>query len=190
MTMAKLNKNKPPTVATPMANAIALPGGAGTISQVPGQPPRMKVGEHGLRLLGGSTLHQFNDILLNATLATMWVPQAERQDQTGRIAAAGAALAAFKPMDEIEGMLAAQAVALHYATMECLRQATLPNQPPDIASKLRRDGANMARGMTDMLDALDRKRGKAPQVVRVERVVVHEGGQGIVRNVQAMRARG
>jgi hypothetical protein len=39
--------------------------------------------------------------------------------------------------------------------------------------------------MTDMLEALDRKRGKGPQVVRVERVVVHEGGQAIVGNVQA-----
>jgi hypothetical protein len=38
--------------------------------------------------------------------------------------------------------------------------------------------------MTDMLDALDRRRGKEPQVVRVERVVVHEGGQAIVGNVQ------
>jgi hypothetical protein len=40
------------------------------------------------------------------------------------------------------------------------------------------------RAMIDMLDALDRKRGKAPQVVRVERVVVHKGGQAIVGNVK------
>jgi hypothetical protein len=53
----------------------------------------------------------------------------------------------------------------------------------DSASKLRKDGANLARAMTDMLDALDRKRGKR-QVVRVERVVVHEGGQAIVGNVR------
>ena len=39
--------------------------------------------------------------------------------------------------------------------------------------------------MTDMLDVLDRKRGKGPQVVRVERVVVHEGGQAVVGNVKA-----
>jgi hypothetical protein len=39
--------------------------------------------------------------------------------------------------------------------------------------------------MTDMVDALDRKRGKGPQVVRVERVTVHQGGQAIVGNVQA-----
>jgi hypothetical protein len=33
------------------------------------------------------------------------------------------------------------------------------------------------------VEALDRKRGKGPQVVRVERVVVQEGGQAIVGNV-------
>ncbi len=36
-----------------------------------------------------------------------------------------------------------------------------------------------------MLEALERKRGKGPQVVRVERVVVQEGGRAIVGNVQA-----
>ena len=60
----------------------------------------------------------------------------------------------------------------------------LPGQTSEVASKLRKDGANMARAMTDMLDAMDRKRGKGPQVVRVERVVVHEGGQAIVGNVK------
>src|SRR6476620_7026521 len=80
-------------------------------------------------------------------------------------------------------LLAAQATALHYASMECLHRAMLPQQPADLASKLRKDGANLSRGMTDMLEALDRKRGKGPQVVRVERVVVQEGGQAIVGNV-------
>jgi hypothetical protein len=95
------------------------------------------------------------------------------------------ALIAFKPKDEIEGMLAAQAVALHFGAMECLRRAMHKDQPFDIASKLRKDGANLARAMTDMLDALDRKRGKGPQVVRVERVMVHDGGQAIVGAVAA-----
>jgi hypothetical protein len=42
--------------------------------------------------------------------------------------------------------------------------------------------------MTDMLDALDRKRGKGPQVVRVERVVVHEGAQAVIGNVRSAAA--
>jgi hypothetical protein len=36
------------------------------------------------------------------------------------------------------------------------------DQQPEVASKLRKDGANLARGMTDMLDALDRNLGKGP----------------------------
>jgi hypothetical protein len=39
--------------------------------------------------------------------------------------------------------------------------------------------------MVDMLDGLDRRRGKVSQTVRVERVVVHEGGQAIVDNIAA-----
>jgi hypothetical protein len=93
------------------------------------------------------------------------------------------ALAAFKPQDEIEDMLAAQAVALHFGAMEALRLSMIRDQPFEIAARLRKDGANLSRAFCDMLDALDRKRGKAQQVVRVERVVVEDGGQAIVGTV-------
>jgi hypothetical protein len=137
----------------------------------------------GLREYGGSDWPDFNRALVKATVATVPATDADGIDQ--RIAAACAALAAFKPVDEVEGMIAAQAVALHQAAMECLRRAMLAGQHAELASRLRRDGANLARGMTDMLGALDRKRGKGSQVVRVERVVVHEGGQAIVGTVAA-----
>jgi hypothetical protein len=39
------------------------------------------------------------------------------------------------------------------------------------------------RTMTEMLEALDRKRGKRPQVDRVERMVVQDGGRAFVGNV-------
>ena len=90
-----------------------------------------------------------------------------------------------KPVDEIEGMIAGQMVAMHFAAMTCFRKANLGDQPAEIASKQRRDGANLSRGMMDMLEALNRHRGKCPQVVRVERVVVHEGGRAIVGNIRA-----
>jgi len=137
---------------------------------------------NGAKIMGGSDWPEFNRVLLETTLAT--VPNTDPGAMPTRIAAISAALAAFKPADEIDGMLAAQAVAMHNMAMECFRRAVLPNQPPDITSRLRKDGANLSRGMVDMLEALDRKRGKGPQVVRVERVVVHEGGQAIVGNVQ------
>jgi hypothetical protein len=135
--------------------------------------------------MGGSKVDDFNNIILRETLSTVWCPNTEHDNHSKRVATVAAALAAFEPKDEIEGMLAAQAVALHFGAMECLRRAMIKEQPFEIATKLRKDGANLARGMTDMLEALDRKRGKGPQVMRVERVVVHEGGQAIVGAVAA-----
>jgi len=123
--------------------------------------------------------------MLQEVLSTIWIQGINTDPDLTAIAtqSAGTALKAFKPADEIEAMIAAQAVALHFGAMDCLRRAVIPGQPFEIAARLRKDAANMMRTMTDMLEALDRKRGKGPQVVRVERVVVHEGGQAIVGNV-------
>jgi hypothetical protein len=137
---------------------------------------------NGAKVVGGSDWQAFNEVLLGTVLAT--IPTNNHDAVPNRIVAASAALAAFRPTDEVEAMLAAQAVGLHHGCMECLRRSLLPGQDAEVASRLRKDAANLARAMTDMLDALDRKRGKAPQVVRVERVVVHEGAQAFVGNVQ------
>jgi hypothetical protein len=170
-----------PAVPAPEAKPIELPGG-NTLTRDP-VPTLTMNPPNGLRAMGGSSMPEFNDTLLRSTLATIATTDPTTVPQ--RVAAVTAALAAFKPVDEIEAMIAAQAVGLHHATMDCLRRAMLAGQPAEVASKLRKDAANMGRAMTDMLDAMDRKRGKAPQVVRVERVVVHEGGQALVGNVQA-----
>jgi hypothetical protein len=99
------------------------------------------------------------------------------------MAAALAGLRAFNPRNEVEAMMAAQAVAMHHAAMECARRAMLPDQPDDAADRLRRQAVSMSRAMVDMAEAIERRRGKGPQVVRVERVVVHDGGQAIVGTV-------
>jgi hypothetical protein len=160
---------------------IKLPGG-NTVSSLEQQPHLTITGPNGLKPMGGSDWPKFNEVLLKSTMAT--IPNTDPDASPQRVAAVCAALAAFRPTDEVEGMIASQAVALHHAAMECFRRAMIPDQHPDVASRLRKDGANLTRAMTDMVDALDRKRGKGPQVVRVERVVVHEGGQAIVGNVQ------
>ena len=92
----------------------------------------------------------------------------------------GLALRSFGPKDPVEAMIAAQAVALHFASLECSRRAMLPQQSAEVASRLRKDAANSARAMVDMCEALDRRRGKGPQTIRVERVVVQDGGQAVV----------
>jgi hypothetical protein len=159
----------------------------GTVAPQP-KPVEIRLGEpepNILRAIGGSKSDRFNNILINSVVRTSWFPSGQSdEDRNRQLFATATTLQAFKPVDEIEAMLAAQAMAMHYASMECSRRAMIPDQPFEAACKLRKDAANMARAMTDMLDALDRKRGKGPQVVRVERVVVHEGGRAIVGNVQ------
>jgi len=162
---------------------VQFPGGYVT-SPEPGRVNIVIDPGTGPRTLAGSDHQPFAETLLNEVLSTIRTSSSDPEAAAKRIAAA--ALAAFKPADEVEAMLAAQAVAMHHMAMECFRRATLGDQHPDTASKLRRDGANLCRGMVDMLDGLDRRRGKAPQqVVRVERVVVHEGAQALIGNVAA-----
>jgi hypothetical protein len=181
----KPSKPKPAAAVVPIKPPpVGIPFPGGTVSAAGDGQVKVTIYPSGARTLAGSDHKPFTEALLDRTLATIRTSTNNPEAAANRIAAAAVALAAFKPADEVEAMIAGQAVALHHGAMECMRRAILPDQHPDTASKLRRDGANLARAMTDMLDALDRRRGKEPQVVRVERVVVHEGGQAIVGNVQ------
>ncbi len=143
------------------------------------KPPDQWAGT--LRSLGGSRNDRFNNVLVNTAARTLWHHRDEAAEaRSDKLTAVAVALKGFAPRDEVEGMLAAQAVGLHAATMECLRRAMIPEQPGEIASKLRRDAVNCARAMAEMCAALDRRRGKGQQTVRVEHVTVQSGGQAIV----------
>lgn len=129
----------------------------------------------------GSDSSAFSRHLLSTVGSALWFPEGTPPEQI--VAATAAALSAvqgFAPRDPVEGMMAAQAVALHHAAMECFRRAMIPGQSFEVADRLRRQGANLSRAMVDMAEGIDRRRGKGPQVVRVERVVVQDGGQAIV----------
>ncbi len=140
-----------------------------------------------LQAIAGSRSKALNNMLANQALGALWRQSGASGQARDMLVAGGiAAMAEFKPTDGIEGMIAAQAVGLHSAAMECLRRAMIPDQPGDAGDQLRRQAANLSRAFLDVLAALDRKRGKGTrQVVRVERVMVAPGGQAIVGNVQA-----
>ncbi len=106
-----------------------------------------------------------------------------KEDVRAEMGLTMAALEAFNPTDAVEGMIASQAVALHEASLHCFRLAMIPQQPFEIAAKCRKDGANLARAMVDMTEALERRRGKGPQVIRVEKMLIADGGQAVVGNV-------
>lgn len=116
-------------------------------------------GPGSLRWATGSKSPIFGDVLLNSVLNPAWCPSGiSKESRDSRYTMALGAVAAFKPQDEIEGMIAAQAVAMHLGSMECFRRAMIPDQPGDAAARLRKDGASLARGMVEMVGALSEAR--------------------------------
>lgn len=138
-----------------------------------------------LRAFGGSKSDRFNNTLIDSMVKTGWFPTGmSDEDRARQMFVAVTGLKAFKPADEIEAMLAAQAMSAHHASMECARRAMLPDQPFEAAQGLRKAAANASRTFVELLSALDRKRGKGgQQVVRVEHVHVHSGGKAVVGNI-------
>ena len=124
----------------------------------------------------------FLDVLLTQTVGSH-VLNLVPEDERGKYAsAAGAALVGIQPKGELEGMLAAQLIACHNASMECYRRAADSKLP---ARDYHLNQANkLSRTYSTLLETLNRHRGKGQQKVTVEHVHVHQGGQAIVGNVE------
>lgn len=149
--------------------------------------PAAEQGHRVLRSLGGSKSDALNNVLAQQALNCLWFPRGQPEAERQKLVQAGmAALVEFKPADGIEYMMAAQALALHSASIECLRRAMPHERSFEVSTSLRRQGANLSRSFLDGVAVLDRKRGKTSrQVVRIERVMVAPGGQAIVGNAQS-----
>ena len=146
--------------------------------------PGKRLGE--LKVIGGSMSDEWNSILANETIRTLWFfensePEVVKKQQTAAIHA----LVSIAPRDECEGMMAAQLVACHHAAMECYRRAMLPEQTFEGRHENLNQANKLSRTYATLLEALNRHRGKGAQKVTVEHVHVHDGGQAIVGNVEA-----
>jgi hypothetical protein len=109
----------------------------------------------------------------------------DEETRSRKYSATVAALIGIAPKDEIEGMIAAQLLAAHHATMECYRRAMLVEQTFEGYRENLNQANKLGRTYAVLLDALNRHRGKGQQKVTVEHVHVHEGGQAIVGNVES-----
>lgn len=139
-----------------------------------------------LKAVGGSMSDDWNSVLAGQTIRSIWYgsnPKPERINSSRQ--AAAAAMIGISPTDEIEGMVAAQLVACHNATMECYRRAMLPEQTHVGWNDNLKQASKLSRTYAALLETLNRHRGKGQQKVTVEHVHVHEGGQAIVGNVEA-----
>src|SRR6059036_1316949 len=71
-----------------------------------------------LKEICGSDVETFNQDLLNALLRTAWLPQGLLDpDRHQNLKAMVVALKSFAPADEIEALIAGQALAMHNAAM-------------------------------------------------------------------------
>ena len=79
--------------------------------------------------------------------------------------AAYEALAAYGPRDSVEQMLAAQAIAAHFATKECFRQAMQPDADVKTADRARGRAAAMERTMRYAMRTMAQRRRLAEAVL-------------------------
>jgi hypothetical protein len=81
-------------------------------------------------------------------------------------------------------MMAAQLIGAHSAAMECYRRAMIGDQTFEGRRENLSHANKLSRAFTQLLDALNRHRGKGQQKVTVEHVHVHSGGQAVVGTVE------
>jgi hypothetical protein len=81
-----------------------------------------------LKRLGGSQSDHWNKVLIDQTVHTLGLNRSDGEARERRHRAALAGLIGIGPQDEMEGMIAAQLIATHNATMECYRRAMIADQ--------------------------------------------------------------
>jgi hypothetical protein len=94
-----------------------------------------------------------------------------------------AALKGIGPKDELEGMLAAQMVAVHTTAMEMSARALADGQTVDGVDRNINRVTKLMRTFTTQLEALNKYRTKGQQKITVQHVNVNDGGQAIVGDV-------
>jgi hypothetical protein len=137
-----------------------------------------------LKVIGGSDSDEWNHVLVNQTMQTLWVKHSDDDQQQKLVNATISALKGIEPRDELEGMMAAQLVAAHNAAMECYRRAMIGEQTFEGRKENLNQANKLSRTWTTLLDALSKHRGKGQQKVTVEHVHVHAGGQAVVGTVE------
>ena len=137
-----------------------------------------------LKNIGGSRSDNWNNIVANQTVQSLWVKHSDPETRSKQYSATVAALNGIGPKDELEGMMAAQLVAAHNAAMECYRRAMIGEQTFEGRRENLAQANKLSRTFATLLEALNRHRGKAQQKVTVEHVHVHAGGQAVVGVVE------
>jgi hypothetical protein len=142
--------------------------------------------EETLKRIGGSQSDDWNHVLGNQAIQSLWIKHSDKEVRQRQYNAAIAGLIGIGPKDEIESMIGAQLIATHNAAMECYRRAMLGEQTFEGRRENLGQATKLSRTCTILVEALNRHRGKGgQQKVTVEHVHVHAGGQAVVGMVEA-----
>lgn len=126
----------------------------------------------------------WNVVVANQTSAAAWTGNAQTPEDAKKISVAGVSvLVGMQPADEIEGMLLAQMVAAHNASMECHRRAMIPDQTVDSRGMNLSQANKLSRTHTMLVEALTRYRSRGEQRIVVQHVNVEAGGQAAIAGV-------
>ena len=131
-----------------------------------------------MEALGTTDIHFFSGLLLQLANAGS---QGKKVDERG-LNFMLSVVKGIQPKDQIEAMLASQMAAVHMATMTFARRLDHVDNIPQQDSA-ERTFNKLARTFATQVEALKRYRTGGGQVVRVEHVNVHAGGQAVVGNV-------
>ena len=96
--------------------------------------------------------------------------------------AALAVIAAVRPDNEVETLMAVQMLATHNLSVELMGRA-LRAQSDDVMQMNINMATKLQRSFSSQVEALDRHRRGGQQKVMVEHVHVHAGGQAVVGNI-------
>jgi hypothetical protein len=129
---------------------------------------------------GGSKNDDFNDTLVGQVEGSLSMGDAQGHQRAKLRQGAMGAMIGMGPQDEFEGVLVAQLLAAHNASMECYRRAMYSEQPSEIRREELNAATKLSRSCAMLVDAIGRHRGKGQQQIRVEHVHVNKGGQAIV----------
>jgi hypothetical protein len=103
---------------------------------------------------GGEKRTTRNGILVNQAASSLWVAHSWEEERDRQRSAAVVALAAIGPKDEVEGMIAAQLLAAHNATMECYRRAMIVEQTFEGRGENLNQANKLPRTYVALLDAV------------------------------------
>lgn len=126
----------------------------------------------------GSPDLMFSQWLAEQTINAHCLP-ATLSDHAKDLRAAGvlAQMKAIAPRNGLEGMLAAQMVAMHGAGCELLRRAMQPQELVQQADQMMRTSARMMTLFARQTELMLRLRGHEKQTLRIEHVRKAEGGR-------------